>query len=345
MLKKDVDLSEHNSLRVPARAQLLLDADDAEVLQILREPALRDLPMCVMGAGSNLLWMHDPDGIVVRPRLLGREYREHGAVTELRVGAGEVWSDLVRETTARGFWGLENLALIPGWAGAAPIQNIGAYGVELADRLNWVEIFDRRSGTLQRLSRQQCALRYRHSVFKTDVASAWIVVRLSLSLRSDGRAHLDYPGLRNMLDTIGGDATSADDVAAAISALRRSKLPDPERIPNAGSFFHNPVVSARHLEVLLARFPGLPHWPQVDGQYKLSAAWIIEQCGWKGRRRGAVGVSEQHALVLVNHDGGTGLEVRALAEQIISDVRQAMQIELSIEPRQIGAYRAQTGAG
>jgi UDP-N-acetylmuramate dehydrogenase len=251
----------------------------------------------------------------------------------VEAGAGEDWHALVEETVARGLWGLENLALIPGSVGAAPMQNIGAYGVELADVLDAVEVFDRATGETGWLGAADCGLGYRTSRFKNEHRYVLLAVRLVLA-RSAG-PRLDYPALADALTGRTPSELRPGDVANAVMEIRRSKLPDPAIRPNAGSFFKNPVVDAAKADELLARNPDLPCW-EIDGRRKLSAAWMIDRLGWRGRSIGGARVYDRHALVLVNDGSATGADVLELARAIRDSVGECFGVTLEPEPRLVG---------
>lgn len=325
-----------NTFRVAAHARWLIEvADPAELSAVLGHPEWRDLPLLVLGAGSNTLFTRDWDGVVLR--VVGRRIHEslqRGEEALVRVEAGRDWHDFVRWTLAHGYAGLENLALIPGTVGAAPIQNIGAYGAELAPHVDAVEAYDRSAGRPVVLDREACAFGYRDSLFKqSEARERYIITAVRFRLTAHAPLTLDYPGLRETLAAMGVTQPRARDVAAAVEALRRRKLPDPAAIGNAGSFFKNPVVPAAAAEALRAAHPELPVYPAGPGTRKLAAAWLIEAAGWKGRRIGDAGVSARHALVLVNHGEASGAELLALARRIQADVVARFGVALEPEPR------------
>jgi UDP-N-acetylmuramate dehydrogenase len=250
--------------------------------------------------------------------------------------AGENWHELVRFCLGQGLEGLENLALIPGLVGAAPIQNIGAYGVELADHFVHLTALDSRTGVIRTLRAADCGFGYRHSVFKTPAGAHWIVLSVTVRLHRHGARVLDYPDLRLELDRVGWDRPSAVQVAEAVIRVRRRKLPDPRRHGNVGSFFENPQVPEAVARSAHERVPALTLRAAGPGQVKLSAAQLIDACGWKGRTRGAAGVWHRQPLVLVNRGSATGADVLALAEAIRGDVAERFGIRLQLEPRVLG---------
>ena len=332
-LINDAPLDRHNSFRVPARVTLLAEVTAAEALPgLLALPAVRGKPLLVLGDGSNVLFTRDFDGLVIIVAARGIEILEDdGASARIRASAGENWNGLVRWSLTQGLCGLENLALIPGRVGAAPIQNIGAYGVEVAETLLSVEAFDRTTGKSVCLSREQCGFRYRDSVFKQQ-PERWIITAIALRLQRNAPLKLDYAGVREELAAMSVTQPTATNVADAVCRLRLRKLPDPAVIGNAGSFFKNPVVANEEAQKLQAAHPGLPVFNAPDGK-KLSAAWLIESCGWKGFREGDAGVSEKHALVLVNHGKASGAQLWSLAARIRDSVQGQFGVQLEPEPR------------
>jgi UDP-N-acetylmuramate dehydrogenase len=350
----DAPLRALNTFGIDARARRLITLDDPaqldRVLAVASECA-QDAGVpgpLVLGGGSNLL-IASPvvERPVIRMALVGR--RVLGAAPDgsiiVEAGAGEAWDPFVRWTLAQRLAGLENLALIPGTVGAAPIQNIGAYGVEMHEHFDSLDAVHLASGRRKRFDASDCAFGYRDSVFKHGDGRGWMVlaVRFRLTEQPDAGAaaahggrrlaalRLDYGELRDELAARRIAKPTAGDVAEAVSAIRRRKLPDPAAIGNAGSFFKNPVVDPAAAAALQAREPGLPAWRAPDG-VKLAAAWLIERCGWKGRRLGDAGVHERHALVLVNHGHASGEEILALACSIQASVAERFGVHLEPEP-------------
>ena len=338
-LADNVSLAGRNTFRVPARAAMMADVARADALAELFEFAmLRDGPVLVLGEGSNLLFAGDFPGVAICLTMAGcRLVADDGDSALVRAEAGMNWNDLVGWTLGRGLAGLENLALIPGTVGAAPIQNIGAYGVEVGEFVDSVEAFNRDTGQVKQLAAADCGFGYRDSVFKR-AADRWVVTALQLRLPRKREPRLDYAGVREELAAMGaGDAPRPSQVAEAISRIRTRKLPNPALLGNAGSFFKNPVVAAATADALKADHPTLPVFPAGDGERKLSAAWLIETCGWKAFRDGDAGVAAQHALVLVNHGQATGAQLLDLARRIAASVRERFGVTLEPEPRIIGA--------
>ena len=336
-LVEHASLAPLNTLRVAARARGLATVNSAAVLpQVLELPAARG-PVMVLGEGSNVLFAGDFPGLVLRPAFAELSFlTDDGSTVRVRAEAGAGWDALVDWTLARGLAGLENLALIPGLVGAAPIQNIGAYGVEVAECIAVVEAWDREAGRSVRLDRADCGFGYRDSVFKR-APDRWIVTAVEFRLSRDGAPRLGYAGVREELDAMGIADAGPTDVAEAVRRLRRRKLPDPALIGNAGSFFKNPVVTTELAGQLRAAQDDLPVYPVGPGEAKLSAAWLIERCGWRGAREGDAGISAQHALVLVNHGHASGADLLALARRVAASVEDRFGVRLEPEPRIVGA--------
>ncbi|MEO8670041.1 MAG: UDP-N-acetylmuramate dehydrogenase [Tahibacter sp.] len=330
---EDASLATRNTLRVAARASLLIDVRDTQALpEVLAFPLVKSSPLFVLGGGSNVLFTRDYPGTVLSLASRGIQIcAERDGVATVRAAAGENWNDLVNWTIAHGLCGLENLALIPGTVGAAPIQNIGAYGTEVREFVESVDVFDRHSMSAMRLSRADCEFAYRDSRFKR-APERYIVTGVDFALPRSREWRLDYSGVREEIAALGVESINAASIAEAITRLRLRKLPNPEVIGNAGSFFKNPVIDAAPAARLRSAYPALPQWPADAGRVKLSAAWLIETSGLKGFRDGDAGVSAQHALVLVNHGTASGARLWALAQQVRDTVRQRFDVTLDAEP-------------
>jgi UDP-N-acetylmuramate dehydrogenase len=328
----DFPLASLNTFGIAARARRYLRVTEAgQLAAALADPQLSALPRLLLGGGSNMLFTRDFDGLVLHMAIEGRAIvGERDGCTLVRAAAGENWHGFVQWTLAQGLGGLENLALIPGTVGAAPIQNIGAYGAEIKDVFHALTVFDTISGERRVLQAADCRFGYRDSVFKHAEGAGLVVLDVTFALPKAWQPNLRYAELASALAGI--DAPSARQVADAVIAIRRRKLPDPALIGNAGSFFKNPVVAGEECARLLASFPDLVHHRQPDGSAKLAAGWLIDQCGWKGRSMGAAGVYPKQALVLVNHGGATGAEVVALARAIQRDVADRYGVALEPEP-------------
>jgi UDP-N-acetylmuramate dehydrogenase len=330
---ENAPLAARNTFRVPARAELLIDVHDSAVLpDLFRLGAVKTGPTLVLGEGSNVLLTRDWPGVVLSLATRGiRMLEDRGDTALVRTEAGENWNDFVHWSLGRGFAGLENLVLIPGTVGAAPIQNIGAYGVDVSEFVATVEAFDRRESRFVRLANAECAFAYRDSLFKRDPGRHFVTA-VEFLLPRTRELRVDYAGVREELAAMNIEAPGHAAVADAVMRLRTRKLPNPMLIGNAGSFFKNPVVSASLASELARENSALSSWPAPDGQHKLSAAWLIEACNFKGLREGDAGVSNQHALVLVNHGNATGAQIWALAQRIREAVQQRFGLLLEPEP-------------
>jgi UDP-N-acetylmuramate dehydrogenase len=327
-----------NSFGVEAGARRLMIVDDPADLAAALAQIRHDARVLVIGGGTNLLLAGDFDGTVLRIALRGRRIvgRTDGEAL-VEAAAGENWHAFVGWTLDQGLSGLENLALIPGTVGASPIQNIGAYGVEMRERFDSLDAVDRHTGQRYRFESAECRFGYRDSLFKHAEGARFIITAVRFHLSAGFEPRLGYG---EVLAELGADAPrdralGAQDVARAVIAIRQRKLPDPALLGNAGSFFRNPVVDAALAQALSADHPGMPRYPAGHGEsarVKLSAGWMIEQCGWKGYRAGDAGVHERHALVLVNHGSATGAQVLALAERIRDSVARRYGVTLQPEP-------------
>lgn len=333
VVSENVSLKPFNTFGVEVRARLFAEAhDDAEVREALALASARGIPLQVIGGGSNLLLTADIDALVLRMasrglRLLG----DDGEQVLVEAEAGEPWHPFVLWTLEQRLAGLENLSLIPGTVGAAPMQNIGAYGVEIKDVFAGLTAMDRLSGELRDFSLEECAFGYRDSLFKREVGR-WLILRVRFKLSRALSLHLDYGPVRQRLQEQGVDAPTASDVSRAICSIRSEKLPDPAQLGNAGSFFKNPLVPAELGERLRGEHADLVAYPQADGQVKLAAGWLIERAGWKGFRDGDAGVHRLQALVLVNYGAATGLQLLDLAQRIQADVAERFGVVLEMEP-------------
>ncbi len=336
-LTERASLATLNTLRVPARANLLADIRDAAKLpELLDFPAMRQGRLLVLGEGSNVLFTGDFDGTVLRMSTRGVQVQGDGDSARIAVAAGERWDDFVRWTLGQGFAGLENLILIPGTVGAAPIQNIGAYGCEVAEFVESVEAWDIHERRVVVLDHAACAFAYRDSRFKHE-PGRYIVTAVRFVLPRSRALRTDYAGIAAELQRMAVDAPAPFHVAEAVVRLRTRKLPDPAVIGNAGSFFKNPIVDAALADALKREHPELPAWPQADGRSKISAAWMIEAAGFKGMREGDAGISNRHALVLVNHGGATGPQLWSLAQKVRLGVCEKFGVQLEPEPVVIAA--------
>jgi UDP-N-acetylmuramate dehydrogenase len=332
-MQYDVSLRGLNTFDVDAHARRFVRIESlAELYSLYASAEWSAGPRLILGGGSNLLFTGDFEGLVVHIGLAGRALVDEDAEAwYVRAGAGEDWDGFVNYTLEAGWAGLENLARIPGTVGGAPIQNIGAYGVELVDRFQDLEAFDTERGELITMDSAACGFGYRDSVFKRT-PGRYVVTSVRFRLPKAWRAVIDYGEVRQRLLGQGITNPDARAIAGVVAAIRGEKLPDPKDMGNAGSFFKNPVISGPAHADLISRFPMLVSYLQRNGSYKVAAAWLIEQCGWKGRSIGRAGVYQNQALVLVNQGGASGHDVMTLAQAIIDSVRTRFGIELDVEP-------------
>lgn len=331
-VESHVALTGFNSFGFAACAEHYVEIERLEQLPEL-EAYLRQQPqpLLLLGGGSNLLLAEQLPGLVARICLKGRQVSVEGERVLLTLAAGENWHESVEYSVNQGWYGLENLALIPGTVGAAPVQNIGAYGVELCQRLRAVQVFDRERAAFTRLLTAECQFSYRDSLFKSIAPERYIITALELELSTRGSLNLSYGALQQALAETESPLTPRH-VFEAVCRIRRSKLPDPLQLGNAGSYFKNPSVSADHHARLKQDYPDLVSYP--DGErFKLAAGWLIERAGWKGHRQGDVGVHAHQALVLVNYGGATREQVLTLANAIVADIAHRFAVTLEMEPR------------
>ncbi len=334
---RNYSLKEHNTFGIDAKCRRFIEFEDddeaVEVAKILRESAI---PYIIIGGGSNLLLTKDFDGIVVRSGIKGHCFEESGdrsqeTVVRMTCGSGEVWDDMVATSIKAGYYGMENLSLIPGDVGASAVQNIGAYGVEAKDLIVSVEAVEIATGQVVTISGKDCGYGYRQSKFKQEWKNRYLITHVTYQLSTSFQPHLDYGNIRQELERKGITEPTAQQVRDIIIDIRNAKLPDPKVMGNAGSFFMNPIVPKDKYETLAAQYPTMPHY-EVDGSHeKIPAGWMIEQCGWKGKSLGRAGVHDKQALVLVNRGGATGAEIVALCDAIRKDVKAKFGIDIHPE--------------
>ena len=329
-LQRDRSLVDLNSFGFDQGAERYIEVrSDHELEAAVAQARERHWPVFVLGGGTNLVLVGDMAGLVIRVMHDHIDYdAEQRTVT---AGAGVGWHALVLDTLAHGLPGLENLSLIPGSTGAAPVQNIGAYGVELADRFVSCRALHVPTGNWQHFTRDACDFGYRHSIFKGN-PGVWGITEVTLEVGAHLPLVTHYASLRQRLANLDADSPTAEDISRCVIAIRQEKLPDPRQIGNAGSFFQNPVTSRSHFTTLQSEHPGIIGHEQPDGSMKLAAGWLIDSLGYRGHRRGGVGVHDRQALVLVHHGGETGTELLALAGEIRQAVRARYGITLDVEP-------------
>ena len=324
-----ISLRTRNSFGVDQQAARLVEFETPEDLRTLFAAGIPE-KWTVLAGGNNILFTRDYDGVLLTPVARGITLlSDDGDEVRVRADAGVEWDDLVEWAVGRGLWGIENLSLIPGKAGAAPVQNIGAYGCEAKDAIRRVEMYCVETGAMLTLDAAHCGFGYRESVFKHDLKGRVIITAVEIALTHTPRPRLGYGDVEREVEARGG--ATLRNIREAICAIRRAKLPDPAVLGNAGSFFKNPVVGAAAAERLLAEYPDMPHYPAPEGRVKLAAGWLIDRAGMKGYREGSVGVHERQALVLVNHGGATGGEVIAFARTVQAKVREKFGIEIDTE--------------
>ncbi len=333
-IRHDQSLRDLNTFGIDVKAATLLRVTSIDDLKaVCAAPTLNVIRRLVLGGGSNLLLLGDVDGLVLQMANLGIAVTgEDEQQVFVTAQAGENWHRFVQWTIDHGFPGLENLSLIPGSVGASPIQNIGAYGSEMADCFHSLRAFDFDSGEMLSLAKKDCGFGYRDSVFKHALRDRIAIVDVTFALPKRWQPNLRYAELATEMAARGIADPTAKDISDAVIAIRSRKLPDPAKIGNAGSFFKNPVVTAEQRNALLAKYPSLVSYAQADGSYKLAAGWLIDQCGWKGKSIGAAGVHEKQALVLVNRGGASGGEILKLAKAIRDDVYASFGVLLEPEP-------------
>ena len=332
-LEQGRSLKALNTFAVEARATYFTEAhDDQAVIEAIYEARRLDVPLWILGGGSNLVLTGDVDALVLRMASRGvRVLEDDGKRVVIEAEAGEPWHPFVLRSLELGLAGLENLSLIPGTVGAAPIQNVGAYGVEIKDVFAGLTALDRQTGNLVEFDLDTCEFSYRDSLFKRQ-AGRYVILRVRFVLRRAAVLSLEYGPLRQWLQQHDVPSPTPTDVSRAICSIRSEKLPDPRVLGNAGSFFKNPLIPQSTADALLAQYPSLVAFPQPDGQVKLAAGWLIERAGWKGYREGDVGVHSLQALVLVNYGQATGQQILHLAEKIQADILERFGVRLEIEP-------------
>ncbi|GAB3527957.1 UDP-N-acetylmuramate dehydrogenase [Pontibacter brevis] len=332
-LQPDFPLKPYNTFGIEAKAKLFARFESVEELQtLLQMPELRQEEKLVLGGGSNLLFTKDFDGVVLQNGIKGiRVLDEDEAHVFIQAGGGEVWHDFVLYALQQNYGGVENLSLIPGTVGAAPLQNIGAYGVELKDIFHELEAVHLQTAEVHTFDNASCKFGYRESVFKNELKGQYIVTAVTFKLHKQHTLNTSYGAITSTLEEMQVQQPSIQDVSAAVCHIRQSKLPDPKQIGNAGSFFKNPEIPLEQYQQLKEKYATMPSYPVSDTTVKVPAGWLIEQCGWKGKVLGNYGVHKNQALVLVNYGGAKGEQVRQLAYDIIESVEQQFGIQLHPE--------------
>lgn len=326
-------LKQLNTFRIESVSTHFVEINSIDELLELREKELfKNNKILILGGGSNILFTKNFDGLVIQPNIRGIEIiKEDSASIYLKIGAGEVWEELVEYAVQKCWGGIENLACIPGRVGAAPIQNIGAYGVELDSVFQTLTAVNLKNGEQKVFSQDECEFGYRTSIFKTRLRNEYFITDITLKLKRIPVLNLTYAALDDYLINNNIPDPAMKDVFNAVLNIRKTKLPDPNKMGNAGSFFKNPLISKDDFDNLKKAFPQIKSYQQKDGSFKLAAAWLIENCGWKGKRIGEVGVHEKQALVIVNYGAGDGRQIQLLAEQIMKSVNEKFHIKLKPE--------------
>lgn len=332
---QNISLKQFNTFGIEAKAKLFADFSSLEKLQEIlfyTQQLMPNSSKLILGGGSNLLFTKDVDGLVLKNEIGGIEtVKEDDEFVYLRAGAGVVWHNFVQHCVEQNLGGAENLSLIPGNVGASPMQNIGAYGVEIKDVFEELEAYHINDKAVEKFSKEECAFGYRESVFKRQYKNQFIILNVTYKLRKQPLFNTSYGAINQELEKMGVKELSVKDISQAVINIRTSKLPDPKQIGNAGSFFKNPTVNKEKYDELRSSFPGIVAYANADGSMKLAAGWMIEQCGWKGYRKGDAGCHAKQALVLVNYGAATGKEIFDLSTEILQSVQAKFGVELERE--------------
>ena len=331
-IQENISLKPFTTFGIDKKAKFFTTVETLDELKAaLLAAKEKQLPVFILGGGSNILLTRDIQGLVIKLEIKGINLvKEEGDQLWVEVGAGEMWHELVLHSIAEDWAGLENLSLIPGTVGASPMQNIGAYGVEIKDVFDSLQAMHRETLEMQSFDAEACRFGYRESVFKQTFKDQYVITSVTFRLSKTPNFHLEYGAIREVLAANGIDQPSIRAISDAVIQIRQSKLPDPKEIGNAGSFFKNPTIPNAQFDELKASYPSIPGYPSAEG-VKVAAGWLIEQTGWKGKRIGEVGVHAKQALVLVNYGGGTGEEIKKLSEQIQASVYDKFGVQLQAE--------------
>jgi len=332
-IKKNFSLKPYNTFGITVNANYFIEINNtAELISVLKDEQYRSLPKLILGGGSNVLFTSDYPGLVIKNSILGIEIiADDDDSIMLKVGGGEIWHQLVVYAVGKGYGGIENLSLIPGTVGAAPMQNIGAYGVEVKDVFVSLEALNKESLKIEKFRLEDCKFGYRQSVFKNDLKDKYVITSVTIKLSKHPTLNTSYGAIEATLNSEGVLEPTIKEVSDAVIKIRKSKLPDPAEIGNAGSFFKNPTISEIDYEGLKAEFADIPGYEQPNHEVKVPAGWLIENCGWKGKTYGEIGVHKNQALVLVNYGNGNGFDLKNLAMEIQQSVSKKFGIELEME--------------
>ncbi len=329
-IQKNISLKLYNTFGIDVKARYFVEVTSVDELSSVLKDNMKEL--LILGGGSNILLTQDFEGLVIKNNFKGIEIvSEDAAAVTLKVGAGENWHQFVMYCIGKGYCGIENLSLIPGNVGASPMQNIGAYGVEVKDVITKVEAVNLHDYSVRIFSNQECSFGYRTSIFKTTEKGNYFITSVTFKLSKIPNLNTSYGAIETELERLGIDEPTIKDVSTAVINIRQSKLPDPNEIGNSGSFFKNPVVTEAVKTKITHEYPDAPSYPQPNSVYKMAAGWLIEQCGWKGKIIDNYGVHDKQALVLVNYGGAKGSEIYKLSEEIIKSVEEKFGITLERE--------------
>ena len=332
IIQQNISLKPHNTFGIDVQASYFVEVkNEEELAAVFHDPITNLNKQLILGGGSNMLFTQNFEGIVIKISILGISYEVHGNDVYVSAGAGVVWNDLVNYCVQNGLAGIENLSLIPGTVGASPVQNIGAYGVELKDVFRSCSAFEIATGEIKTFTFDDCQFGYRESVFKNEFKGKYIITNVVFHLHKTANLQTHYGAITNELEHRGILEPTIGDISKVVSDIRVSKLPDPKTIGNAGSFFKNPVIETKQFELVHQDFPDVVHYPTPNGKVKLAAGWLIEQCGFKGKVVGQTGTWKNQALVLVNHGEATGQEVYLFSEQIINAIQTKFGVTLERE--------------
>jgi UDP-N-acetylmuramate dehydrogenase len=331
-IQENISLKPYNSFGIDVKASYFAEIfSEKDLIELFQDELVKSEKLLIIGGGSNVLFTQDYKGLVIKISIKGIQSGIIENKVRVTAGAGEVWNDFVNYCVEHHFAGVENLSLIPGTVGASPIQNIGAYGVELKDVFESCTAFEIKTGQVKTFNYSDCRFGYRESIFKGEWKGQYIITAVTFRLSSEAKINTSYGAIETELLNRGIEEPNIADVSAAVSHIRVSKLPDPSTIGNAGSFFKNPVIEKYEFADVVAKHPDVVHYPTADDKIKLAAGWLIEQCGWKGKVVGQTGTWKNQALVLVNHGGATGTEVYHFSEQIIDSVKSTFGVTLERE--------------
>ena len=331
-IQENISLKPYNSFGIDVKASYFAEIfSEADLVRLFKNEIVKSQKLLVIGGGSNVLFTQDYKGLVVKISIKGIKSEMIEGKVLVTAGAGEVWNDFVNYCVGNHYAGVENLSLIPGTVGASPIQNIGAYGVELKDVFESCSAFEIKTGKTKTFTYDDCHFGYRESIFKGELKGQYIITSVTFRLSAEAKINTSYGAIETELLNRGIENPNIADVSAAVSHIRVSKLPDPSTIGNAGSFFKNPVIEKYEFADIVAKHPDVVHYPTADDKIKLAAGWLIEQCGWKGKVVGQTGTWKNQALVLVNHGHATGTEVYHFSEQIIDSVKSTFGVTLERE--------------